>query len=203
MPASLLNPIFAELVSGAQIMILGVLLIGVTFVVRWSARPTGKKIRDPLRDVQEEFRQVESSYQGQLSRMEVRLHDFAREIEGRMQTRIAMLDQLVVDARHEIERLEGLLKRVPPDNSPPPPPSPPRAESERLETIPIPMAAGSESPTNLEIVPPHRIENELSREICALADAGLSHEQIADRSGQPLVRVRLVLRLHRPQRTAA
>lgn len=202
MPASLLNPIFAELVSGAQIVILGVLLIGVTLVVRWSARPNTKKSRDPLRDVQDEFRQVESSYQGQLSRMEVRLHDFAREIEGRMQTRIAMLDQLVVDARHEIERLEGLLKRVPPDNSPPPP-SPPRSEPERLETIPIPIAAATASPTNLETLPPHRIENELSREICALADAGLSHEQIAARSGQPLVRVRLVLRLHRPQRSAA
>src|SRR5579872_5652177 len=41
--------------------------------------------------------------------LEVRLFDFAREVEGRMQTRIAVLDRLIVDADREILRLQDLL----------------------------------------------------------------------------------------------
>jgi hypothetical protein len=42
-------------------------------------------------------------------KLEVRLFDFAREIEGRMQTKIAVLDRLIVDADREIIRLENVL----------------------------------------------------------------------------------------------
>jgi hypothetical protein len=42
-------------------------------------------------------------------KLEVRLFDFAREVEGRLQTRSTILDRLIVEADREILRLQDLL----------------------------------------------------------------------------------------------
>ena len=44
-----------------------------------------------------------------VEQFEVRLYDFAREVEGRMQTKIAVLDRLIINADREIIRLEQVL----------------------------------------------------------------------------------------------
>jgi hypothetical protein len=44
-----------------------------------------------------------------VEQLEVRLYDFAREVEGRMHTKIAILDRLIVSADREIIRLEQVL----------------------------------------------------------------------------------------------
>lgn len=45
--------------------------------------------------------------------LEVRLHDFSREVEARLETRAAQLDGLVTAADREIARLTDLLKSTP------------------------------------------------------------------------------------------
>lgn len=65
--------------------------------------------RDSLGEAQSEVRAMESSARGIVQQMEVRAYDYSREVEARIDNRLAVLDQLIVDADHEIERLQQLL----------------------------------------------------------------------------------------------
>jgi hypothetical protein len=56
---------------------------------------------------------AEARAEGRIGHLEVRLHDFAREVEARMETRAVQLDRLVVAADQEIIRLSGLLNKTP------------------------------------------------------------------------------------------
>lgn len=46
-----------------------------------------------------------------VDRFEIRLHEYSRDVEARMETRLARLDRLVVSADQEICRLEDLLEK--------------------------------------------------------------------------------------------
>ena len=52
---------------------------------------------------------VDTSAEAAVEQLEVRIFDFAREVEARMQTRSAVLDRLIIDADREIVRLQDLL----------------------------------------------------------------------------------------------
>ncbi len=54
----------------------------------------------------------EQSPEGILRQMEVRLYDFDREVQARVQNTLTSLDLLVTEARTEAERLESLLQQV-------------------------------------------------------------------------------------------
>src|SRR5688500_914081 len=41
---------------------------------------------------------------------EVAMHDLARDLTGRLDTKLALLESLIQDARHEADRLEALLR---------------------------------------------------------------------------------------------
>jgi len=60
-------------------------------------------------EVRREMLASEQTVTGRMEKLEVRLHDYGREVEGRIETRIAVLNQLLIEADREIKRLRLLL----------------------------------------------------------------------------------------------
>jgi hypothetical protein len=60
----------------------------------------------------EETERAQVRAEGRIAHLEVRLHDFAREVEARMETRALRLDSLVVAGDREIVRLSALLNQL-------------------------------------------------------------------------------------------
>ncbi|HET6324613.1 MAG TPA: hypothetical protein VFG04_07920 [Planctomycetaceae bacterium] len=60
----------------------------------------------------EENERAQARAEGRIADLEVRLHDFAREVEARMETRALQLDSLVVAGDREIVRLSAILNRM-------------------------------------------------------------------------------------------
>jgi hypothetical protein len=60
----------------------------------------------------EESERAQARAEGRIAHLEVRLHDFAREVEARMETRALKLDSLVVASDREIVRLSVLLNQL-------------------------------------------------------------------------------------------
>lgn len=101
---------FIEITSGGQLVGLGLALVmAALYLHRRSVRRRPSSKRDPLQQMQAELKRIESSPAAQITKMEVRLHDFAREVEGRINTRLALLDRLILDADREIGQLEQLI----------------------------------------------------------------------------------------------
>lgn len=65
--------------------------------------------RDAAREFRAELQVIEGSAEGLVQQMEVRLHDEMRAVEGRIGNRLAVLDELILDADREIQRLTVLL----------------------------------------------------------------------------------------------
>jgi hypothetical protein len=120
-------------------------------------------------------------------RWEVEMHDLARDLQGQLDAKIGILQQLILDAEHAADRLEASMARI--------------AEIGRA-----PLRLDGESPAATES-PNARLRvdktgsqagNTASRrhaEIYALADAGLSSAAIAARVGSPIGEVELILGL--------
>jgi len=92
-----------------------IILFGVAAASLGYSMLQGSKIRHRLRrqdsygDVLDDVRSLESSAQGVLQKLEVRAYDYGREVESRIENRLAVLDQLILDADREIDRLQMLL----------------------------------------------------------------------------------------------
>ncbi len=70
---------------------------------RWQVDRTRRDRRQRTRRAQAE---------GRIAHLEVRLHDFAREVEARLETRALQLDSLVVAGDREIVRLSTILNQL-------------------------------------------------------------------------------------------
>jgi hypothetical protein len=105
--------LIAQSLSSSQLVALGFLILATGLLLRRGAA-LGKRSgnRDLLKEVRHEMHQAEQTGASLVQQMEVRLHDYDREIAGRMQTTISVLDQLMVEADREIERLEQLLQET-------------------------------------------------------------------------------------------
>ena len=104
--------LFAEGFSGLQLILLGLSILVAAFVLRRTiVLGRRSKSRDIQAEVTQKMRVAEQAGSSRIRELELRLHDYGREVEGRMQTRIAVLDRLVVDADREIERLRQLLQQ--------------------------------------------------------------------------------------------
>jgi len=82
--------------------------IGLT-LLGGSVRARRVRDMDPLRDQQRERAQFASSAQGTLHDLELRVFDYGREVEARVDNQLRVLDRLILDADREIARLEALL----------------------------------------------------------------------------------------------
>eukprot|EP00913_Durusdinium_trenchii_P035300 g33030.t1 len=97
--------------SGLESVVLGMAILFVAFLLRRNAvRGRKSQNRDIVGEVREEFLQQEKQGASKLEKLELRLYDYSREVEARIETRIALLDQLVVAADAETTRLESQLK---------------------------------------------------------------------------------------------
>lgn len=65
--------------------------------------------QDACQDTLDDVRVAESSARGIVQKLEVRAYDYSREVEARIDNRLSTLDQLIVDADREIERLQAML----------------------------------------------------------------------------------------------
>ena len=99
-----------ELNDNQSVIALGLSLLALVFILRRTVlRPRFAERRRPFTEITERDDSLELSGAAVVEKLEVRLYDFAREVEGRMQTKIAVLDRLIVDADREIIRLEQVL----------------------------------------------------------------------------------------------
>ncbi len=134
----------------------------------------------------EESERAQARAEGRIAHLEVRLHDFAREVEARMETRALRLDSLVVASDREIVRLSALLDQLSgsigtrqPDVTFDPPPSG-AARGSVATTVPPPNASPV-SPAQTEMVG-------------HLNEAGYSVTEIAHIVGHPPEIVRALLK---------
>lgn len=74
-----------------------------------STRARRLRQRDPLKEIRQEAAAVHKSPQGLIQEMELRLYDFGRGAEARIENHLAVLDRLIVEADREIARLEAIL----------------------------------------------------------------------------------------------
>ena len=96
--------------SGPHMMLLGgMLLIGLFLFRRTVKKLQESHARDPLSEVQREARLREQQQQGSLQKLELRLHEYSREVEGQIQTRMTVLKSMTEQADDAIHRLEGVL----------------------------------------------------------------------------------------------
>ncbi|MFQ5733202.1 MAG: hypothetical protein ACE5KM_14775 [Planctomycetaceae bacterium] len=91
---------------------LGLLLLLVGFLMRRSAKRHRRRPEtDPSEEVRTQFLQAEKTSRSNLEQLELRLHDFAREVDALTQTRIGTLAELVTAADEAVceldERLAG------------------------------------------------------------------------------------------------
>lgn len=104
--------LFANSLNGVESVVLGIAILFVVFLMRRSAI---KKLRagdrDLVADVRAEFLLAETKGTSKAEKLELRLYDYSREVEARIETRITLLDQLVVAADKEVSRLESLLQQ--------------------------------------------------------------------------------------------
>lgn len=68
--------------------------------------------QDAFQDTMSDVRAMENSARGIVQKLEVRAYDYSREVEARIDNRLAVLDQLIVDADREIERLQAMLSEA-------------------------------------------------------------------------------------------
>ncbi|MBT6155014.1 MAG: hypothetical protein HOL01_00660 [Planctomycetaceae bacterium] len=96
--------------SGPQLILLGLAIVVIGFLLRRSFT-LGKKSRerDPAAEVRAEMRAAEQAAESGIRKMEVRLYDYGREVEGRVQTTLTLLNRLILEADEETGRLHELL----------------------------------------------------------------------------------------------
>jgi hypothetical protein len=97
--------------SGPQFVVLGLLILVIGFVLRRSAMLNRRsQARDPAAEVRSEIHNAERAAGNWIHSLEVRMHDYSREVEGRIETNLTRLDQLIVASDREIERLSQLIE---------------------------------------------------------------------------------------------
>ena len=103
--------LFADAFTPDQYVLLGLLTLGTGLYLRrgWK-KGNVIRSRKPLAEARESMRQAENTPQGIAQQAETSLAEYTREVEGRMETRIEVLDQLIVEADKEIARLEESLE---------------------------------------------------------------------------------------------
>jgi DNA-directed RNA polymerase specialized sigma24 family protein len=107
-------PLASETLGPVEWALLGISIVLGVMVARWF--PWRGAVEEDEADERKpvtEKETVNSGPSARVGQLEVRLHDFAREVEARLETRAAQLDRLVAAADHEIIRLKELLSDVP------------------------------------------------------------------------------------------
>lgn len=93
------------------VLVLFVLAFGFTMRRAAHRRWRGRRY-DPVGAATKELATRQAASEAQLAKHEVELHDIARTAEAKLQTKLAVMDEMVLQADREIERLESLLEEI-------------------------------------------------------------------------------------------
>ena len=158
----------ADSFPGSQFVLLALLGATTAFLLRRGyRRRTQIAGRDVAAELRSEARARSRGELGEITRLETRLYDFGREVEGRVETTFALLDRLIADAETEIARLETVLEAS-------------RQAPARRTTIRMPDVVG---PAHRPLAPEDR------RMIAHLAAAGYGVGEIAHLVGRSAAEV--------------
>jgi hypothetical protein len=156
------------------VLVLFVLAFGFT-MRRAAHRRWRSRKYDPISAATKELATRSATSDAQLAKHEVELHDIARVAEAKLQTKLAVMDEMVVQADREIERLESLL--------------------EEIRDVPTPRLAefrdvanaedGTESFDNSPVEPDQFIR--------LLRQSGYNPEEIANATKRPVADIRRIL----------
>ena len=172
-----LVPCFAQS-NTLTILILAVLVLMIVTLMIRSHRYLSRQKRGQSAPIVEMARPAQDDGRQRLdappevARWEVQLHETARELSSRLDSKMSVLQRLTAEADRAAARLEAALGQTP-------------------------DAADSSEPTpNDRAQPPESASaNRRREEIHALADYGLPAAEIARRTGNPLGEVELILGL--------
>lgn len=155
------------------VLVLFMLAFGFTMRRTAHRRWRNRKF-DPIGNATKELATRQAASDAQLSKHEVELHDIARVTEAKLQTKLAVMDEMVLQADREIERLESLL--------------------DEIRDVPTPRLAefretaaedGSESFDNSPVEPDQFIR--------LLRQSGYNPEEIAGATKRPVADIRRIL----------
>lgn len=154
---------------------------------------------------------------------EVRMHELARDIEGRITSKLGLLENLVREADRAAARLEAALRaseqlrqtQAAGVLSPEPPHVPQGSASGELGPVPPqvtarPASESDDAPADAEQLGEHDAkvvagssrEARPAEEIYTLADYGFDPDEIAHRTGLPVGEVQLILSLRKTRKSA-
>jgi hypothetical protein len=160
--------LFAVAIEPRSLVVFAVIAAVTTWLVFRTARRT-RSLPEPTKA------NVPSSASPEAERWQVELYDFARDVEARLNTKIAVLQQLIATADERIVKLESL-------------------------GLDEPRSAASASSAEPASPPrPHFDDSPSARHaaVYAMADAGNNAAAIANRLGTPIGEVELILSLRR------
>ena len=99
-----------DLSDNQTIIAIGLSVVAFVLVLRRLVLRTASRNRPfTISQTHAEIDAAENNATALVEQLEVRLYDFAREVEGRMHSKIAVLDRLIINADREIIRLEQVL----------------------------------------------------------------------------------------------
>jgi hypothetical protein len=156
------------------VLVLFVLAFGFTMRRAAHRRWRGRKY-DPIGTATKELATRQATSDAQLAKHEVELHDIARVAEAKLQTKLAVMDEMVLQADREIERLESLLDEIRDV------PTPRLAEFRDVEKA----QDGSGSFDNSPVEPDQFIR--------LLRQSGYNPEEIANATKRPVADIRRIL----------
>lgn len=185
----------------------GLIMISTSILLRRTARrgtgrrlPAGRTIQDRL-DLPKALDPINDA--------EVRFHEIVREMFGRLDGKIHVLNTLVIEAEQAIDQLKRLSQSSSPHSVPAA--STPGEDEPRPADLSQANPSPSAEPLVIELdaaairaralAPDNEFAQRFSH-VFELADQGLSSAQIGDRTGQAVGDVELLLSLRRARRLA-
>jgi hypothetical protein len=208
--------LFAETNAATLAMLAMLVLIVAWMLFRWQRyyarvrRQATPLPEGPERCAKERGHHLEAP--DELVRWEVEMHDLARALSGKLDSKMGVLEQLILEANRAAERLEAALKAADQPGQ--------REASARAETAgPVGQPTGTQPPadahaetlgpagagdgeTSLGEGPEANPEESIGarprhQEIYTLADYGYDVAEIARRAGTPVGEVELILGLRK------
>lgn len=95
------------------VVVLGGMLVLGGYLLRRSARAVHRSShRDVHAEARQQLQRTATAAETHVERLEVRLHEFERQVDARTSTRIAQLQTLITAGQQAAARLESLLNRT-------------------------------------------------------------------------------------------
>ena len=200
------TPTLIAAIEPTALFVLGMLVIGVVLLRRFRLNKRGACAPSQLPTTRGERTSHPLNPPATLTQWEVRMHETARELSGQLDSKIAILQHLIITAAHEAQRLEDALAAVrdvqqqlagvearPRSDDADQSWSTPRLSEPGGELAWLARRAGNSDDTAGQA----QISGERREQILALAAGGYTRVAISNHVGVPLGDVEMILSLPR------